>query len=156
MDLVEMVTEAQRHFAEKRYDEAAAKYAEAIALDPEDAGLRTARGAALMAAARHEDALAELDAAARLEPDSARAWYRRGMARMALKDIEGAIADFTGSIERDHQYGVAFYARGMAYDSLGRDAEAQEDLRKAWVLGQTKVQGELDTYGIIRTDMDKS
>ena len=156
MELEDLIVAAQNLFAEKKNDEAAAKFAEAIAIDPDDPGLRTARGAALMAAGRHADALEEFDAGVRLAPDNARAWYRRGMARMALQDIEGAVADFTGSIDRDHQYGVAFYSRGMAYDSLGRDQEAQEDLRKAWVLGQTKVQGELDTYGIIRTDMDKS
>ena len=155
MGLEDLVIAAQQLFADKKNEEAAAKFAEAIALDPEEPGLRTSRAAALMAAGRHAEALEELDVAVRLEPDSARAWYRRGMARMALRDTEGAIADFTGSIERDHQYGVAFYARGMAYDSLGRDQEAQEDLRKAWVLGSAKVQGELDTYGIIRTEMDK-
>jgi hypothetical protein len=43
----------------------------------------------------------------------------------------------------------------MAYDSLGREKESQEDLRRSWVLGQAKLQGELDSYGIIRTGMDK-
>ena len=31
----------------------------------------------------------------------------------------------------------------------------EDDLRRAWVLGSATLQGELDKYGIIRTDMDK-
>ena len=50
---------------------------------------------------------------------------------------------------------MAFYCRGMAYDSLGKEQESQDDLRRAWVLGSATLQGELDKYGIIRTDMDK-
>jgi Tfp pilus assembly protein PilF len=74
---------------------------------------------------------------------------------MAQMDFAAAVADFTKAIDLDHQYAVAFYSRGMAYDSLGREQESQEDLRRAWVLGQAKLQGELDSYGIIRTGMDK-
>jgi Tfp pilus assembly protein PilF len=77
------------------------------------------------------------------------------MGRMAQMDFEAAVVDFTRAIDLDHQYAVAFYSRGMAYDSLGREKESQEDLRRAWVLGQARLQGELDTYGIIRTDLDK-
>ena len=155
MAIEDLIADAQRLFAEGTYEEAAARFAEAIALDPEDAQLRTARGAALMSAGRYPDALAEFDRAIALSPPNPRLLYRRGMARMAQKDFEGAVADFTGAIDLDHQYGVAFYSRGEALDSLGRAAEAQEDLRKAWVLGQTKMQGERDTYGIMRTEMDK-
>jgi tetratricopeptide (TPR) repeat protein len=155
MAIEEVIVEAQRLFADGKNEEAAARFADAIALDPEEPNLRTARGAALMAAKRFEEALAELDRAAALSPGSARALYRRGMARMALKDFEGAVADFSAAIVADPQYGVAFYSRGEAYDALGKAAEAQEDLRRAWVLGQSKLQGERDTYGIVRTEMDR-
>ena len=90
-----------------------------------------------------------------MEPDNPRLYYRRGMGRMAQMDFEAAIADFSRAIDLDHQYAVAFYSRGMAYDSLGREKESQEDLRRSWVLGQAKLQGELDSYGIIRTESDR-
>jgi hypothetical protein len=77
------------------------------------------------------------------------------MGRMAQMDFEAAIVDFSRAIDLDHSYAVAFYCRGMAQDSLGKEQESQDDLRRAWVLGSATLQGELDKYGIIRTDMDK-
>jgi tetratricopeptide (TPR) repeat protein len=151
----DVIVDAQKLYADKQYEEAAARFAEAIALDPEDPQLRTARGASLMSAGRFPEALEEFDRGVALDPGNARLRYRRGMARMAQKDFEGAVADFSGAIDLDHQYGVAFYSRSEALDALGRTAEAQEDVRKAWVLGQSKMQGERDTYGILRTDLDK-
>jgi tetratricopeptide (TPR) repeat protein len=155
MSIEEIIIDAQKLYADGKNPEAAARFAEAIALDPEEPNLRTARGAALMSAGRYAEALEEFDRAAGLQPGNARALYRRGMARMALKEIEAAIADFSLAIAADPQYGVAFYSRGEAYDALGRQGEAQEDMRRAWVLGQSKMQGERDTYGIMRTEMDR-
>jgi tetratricopeptide (TPR) repeat protein len=156
MELDELIHEGQVLLSEKKFEEAAARFAEAIAADPENHTLHTYRGAALMAAAKHADALADFDKAIALNPGQPRLHYRRGMARMALLDFAGAVADFSRAIEIDPQYGVAFYSRGMAYDSLGREEEAQQDMRSAYTLGTAKMQGELDTYGIIRTEMDRN
>lgn len=155
MGIEDIVREGQELFGQGKFDEAAARFSEAVAAAPEDVSLLTARGGALMAAGRHAEAFSDFDRALELEPSDPRLFFRRGMARMAQKEFEAAIGDFTRAIELDHRYGVAFYSRGLAYDALGREAESQEDLRRAWVLGRAKVQGELDAYGIIRTDMDR-
>ena len=155
MDKDDLIAEGQRLLSQTKFEEAAAVFSQALASDPDDAGLLVSRGAALITLGRHEEAFADFDRAVALDPDNPRLYFRRGMGRMAQMDFEAAIADFSRAIDLDHSYAVAFYSRGMAYDSLGREQESQEDLRRSWVLGQAKLQGELDTYGIIRTGMDK-
>ena len=155
MERDDLIAEGQRLLSQTKFEEAAAAFGEALASGPDDAGLLVSRGAALIALGRYEEAFADFDRAVALEPDNPRYYYRRGMGRMAQKDFEAAVADFTKAIDLDHSYAVAFYSRGMAYDSLGREQDAQEDLRRSWVIGSAKLQGELDTYGIIRTDLDK-
>lgn len=155
MDKDDLIAEGQRLLSQTKFEEAAAAFSEALAGNPADPGLFVARGAALIALGRYEEAFADFDRAVALDPDNARLYYRRGMGRMAQKDFEAAVADFSKAIDLDHQYAVAFYSRGMAYDSLGREQESQEDLRRSWVLGQARLQGDLDAYGIIRTEMDK-
>lgn len=156
MDRDDLIAEGQRLLSQTKFEEAAAAFGQALAAGPEDAGLLAAHGAALIALGRHDEAFAAFDRAVALEPDNPRLYFRRGMGRMAQMDFAAAVADFTQAIDRDHQYAVAFYSRGMAYDSLGRETESQEDLRRSWVLGKARLQGDLDTYGIIRTEMDKS
>jgi Flp pilus assembly protein TadD len=155
MEIEDLVAEGQRLLSQMKFEEAAAVFSTAVAADPANPGLLASRGAALIALGRHDEAFADFDKAVALAPDNPRLYYRRGMGRMAQMDFGAAVADFSKAIELDHQYAVAFYSRGMAYDSLGREEESREDLRRSWVLGQAKLQGELDSYGIIRTDMDK-
>jgi tetratricopeptide (TPR) repeat protein len=155
MDREDLIAEGQRLLSQTKFEEAAAVFGGLVASDPDDAGLRVAHGAALIALGRYEEAFADFDRAVALDPGNPRLYYRRGMGRMAQMDFEAAIKDFTKAIDLDHQYAVAFYSRGMAYDSLGREKESQEDLRRSWVLGQARLQGELDSYGIIRTELDK-
>ncbi|HEY6001030.1 MAG TPA: tetratricopeptide repeat protein [bacterium] len=155
MDIDDLIAEGQRLLSQTKFEEAAAAFTSALAATPDNPTLLASRGAALIALGRHDEAFADFDRAVALAPDNARLYYRRGMGRMAQQQFEAAVADFTKAIERDPQYGVAFYSRGMAYDSLGREEESREDLRRSWVLGQAKLQGELDTYGIIRSELDK-
>jgi len=155
MELDDLIAEGQRLLSQTKFEEAAAVFGAALALDPDDVGLHVAHGAALITLGRYEEAFADFDRAVELKPDSARLYFRRGMGRMTQMDFEAAVADFTKAIDLDHSYAVAFYCRGMAYDSLGREQESQEDLRRSWVLGKARLQGELDKYGIIRTEMDK-
>lgn len=155
MEIEDLVAEGQRLLSQMKFEEAAAAFDAAVKASPDDPVLLASRGAALIALGRHDAAFADFDRAVALSPDNPRLYYRRGMGRMARMDFEAAVADFTKAIDLDHQYAVAFYSRGMAYDSLGREKESLEDLRRSWVLGQARLQGELDSYGIIRTDMDK-
>ena len=155
MDIEDLVAEGQRLLSQMKFEEAAASFDAAVAADPGNPVLYASRGAALIALGRHDEAFADFDRAVALAPDNPRLYYRRGMGRMAQMNFEAAVADFTKAIDLDHQYAVAFYSRGMAYDSLGREEESREDLRRSWVLGQAKLQGELDSYGIIRTEMDR-
>ncbi|HWR98032.1 MAG TPA: tetratricopeptide repeat protein [Candidatus Methanoperedens sp.] len=155
MDLDDVIAEGQRLLSQTKFEEAAVAFTTALAGAPDNPVLLASRGAAFIALGRHDEAFADFDRAVALAPDNPRLHYRRGMGRMAQMDFEAAVADFTRAIDLDHQYAVAFYSRGMAYDSLGREEESREDLRRSWVLGQARLQGELEAYGIIRTDMDK-
>jgi tetratricopeptide (TPR) repeat protein len=155
MEIDDLIAEGQRLLSQMKFEEAAAAFDAAVAADPANPVLLASRGAALIALGRYDEAFADFDRAVALAPDNPRLYFRRGMGRMAQKDFEAAAADFSRAIDLDHQYAVAFYSRGMAYDSLGREEESREDLRRSWVLGQAKLQGELESYGIIRTDMDK-
>lgn len=155
MDMDDLIAEGQRLFSQTKFDEAAAVFTKALEIDPDDVGLLVTRGATLITLGQYAEAFADFDRAVQLKPDSARLYFRRGMGRMAQMDFEAAIVDFSRAIDLDHSYAVAFYCRGMAYDSLGKATESEDDLRRAWVLGSATLQGELDKYGIIRTDMDK-
>jgi tetratricopeptide (TPR) repeat protein len=155
MDIDDLIAEGQRLLSQTKFEEAATAFTGALAAAPDSPVLLASRGAALIALGRHDEAFADFDRAVALDPRNARLYYRRGMGRMAQQQFEAAVADFTKAIDLDHQYAVAFYSRGMAYDSLGREEESREDLRRSWVLGQARLQGELDSYGIIRTELDK-
>jgi len=155
MDIDDLIAEGQRLLSQTKFDEAAAAFGTALAAEPDNVGLLVAHGAALIALGSYDEAFADFNKAVMLAPDNARLYYRRGMGRMAQMDFAAAVADFSKAIELDPQYAVAFYSRGMAYDSLGQEKESQEDLRRSWVLGQARLQGDLDTYGIIRTESDK-
>jgi tetratricopeptide (TPR) repeat protein len=114
-----------------------------------------AEGQRLLSQMKFEEAAAAFDAAVAADPANPVLLASRGAGLIALGRYDEAFADFDRAVALAPDNPRLYYRRGMAYDSLGREKESQEDLRRSWVLGQARLQGELDTYGIIRTEMDK-
>ena len=107
----------------------------AIALDPYDAELFFLRGSTLMLKEDFAGALADHDRAIRLSP--ANASYYGGRAHLKLVflgDYEGAVADASKTVELGKGEGEFAYehhaVRAKALLALGREAEAETDLRK--------------------------
>ena len=66
------------HAAARRHEQAAARYAAAIALAPDHARAHSRRGIALLALGRSPEALAACLKATRIAPDSGEAWVDLG------------------------------------------------------------------------------
>ncbi|KIJ28613.1 hypothetical protein M422DRAFT_186264 [Sphaerobolus stellatus SS14] len=71
-------TEGNNLYSKGSYEDALAKYTEAIALVPQSAVLFANRAACYISLKRHEDALSDALKATELDPKYPRAWVRLG------------------------------------------------------------------------------
>jgi len=78
----------------KTWDLAAACYAKALELTPEDGGLALSLSDVLRYMARHDESLEVLDQLERRAPDSAGLWHKRGQVYLAQGRIDEALAAF--------------------------------------------------------------
>ncbi|PRW32888.1 tRNA pseudouridine synthase [Chlorella sorokiniana] len=86
-------------FREGKFPEAAAKYAEALEQDPEDAALYSNRSAARLKAGQAADALADAQAAIMLRPDWDKAHFRLGCALEQLGQLDQALEAFEAGLD---------------------------------------------------------
>ncbi len=97
---------------------------------PEDAGVATDYGVALLRAGKPELALSEFGRALALEPGSAAAIHNRGLALLALGQKEAAEGDFRRALERD----ACLYDALVNLRRMGKDARAPQGCR--WTRAQ--------------------
>ncbi|KAJ7222419.1 hypothetical protein GGX14DRAFT_428711, partial [Mycena pura] len=87
-------------FASKKYDAAAKKYSEAIAVDPQSAVLYANRAACYNALARPRDGLSDAKMATELDPTYSKGWYRRGACEEALEYYAESIESYQTAISK--------------------------------------------------------
>lgn len=92
-------SEGNKAIAAKKFDEAIAKYTEAIEIVPTNAVYYSNRAAAYSSAGQHGLAIKDAKHAIELDPTYARAYSRLGLANYALGDTQAAVDAYQKGIE---------------------------------------------------------
>ncbi|WP_250563978.1 tetratricopeptide repeat protein [Sphaerisporangium fuscum] len=104
-----------------------------LALAPGNPHLSCVLGQLEMTAGRLVEAAAAFDVAIAGAPGLVSAWASRASLRYEAGDLEGAVADLTRAIELGEDAAL-YFNRALALKSLGRPAEAMDDLDRAYAL----------------------
>ncbi|MBI1357548.1 MAG: tetratricopeptide repeat protein [Acidobacteria bacterium] len=106
-------------------NDAAASYAKAIELSPENASYHNNLGLALIKAGKTDEGQAELSKAAEMDPvNGGRYYYNLGAVLINSGNTDGAIDAFRKATEKDPNYAAAYYQLGTA---LVGKAETKDD-----------------------------
>lgn len=116
---------------QERFADAIAPMAEAVALQPESAGLQANLGGLYVEAGQYAAAVEPLRQALALNPRIAIAHWRLGIALQALGDSDGAIEAFREAVEIRPGFADALARLAFLYMSRGFKREAVELCRKA-------------------------
>jgi Flp pilus assembly protein TadD len=128
------------------YDEAAAEFSKAIAIDPSLAEAHLELGKVHLWAGRRVEARASFEEAARLAPTDPYAPYYLSAFQVEDGHYDEAIRLLQRSLELDPLNPKAHYALAQAFLRAGRDTEAQAELtRHAEIL--ERLRGQKDTAG---------
>jgi protein O-GlcNAc transferase len=103
---------------------AAARLPEALAAEPDDAGLAVVAAEVFRRVGRLDEARAAADRAVNLAPGEPAAWNNRGLVRLDRDDPAGAEADFRAAVERRPDYGRGWYNLAQALIAQARPTEA--------------------------------
>ena len=113
------------------FDRAIQDYTEAIALNPDLAGVYYNRGLAYGEKGDHDRAIQDYDKAIVLKPDYAEAYNNRGIDYREKGDYDRAIQDYSKAIELKPDFAEAYNNRGNAYGEKGDYGRAIQDYSKA-------------------------
>lgn len=152
----ELFRTAQRLFIEGKKNECIDAFSKAI-----DAGERTeiaflSRGVAFLKTEQTDNAIKDFSTVVSMNNNNMRAHFYRGIAYMSKTDFINAVRDFDKTIELKPDHGAAFFARGSAYAQLGDTSEAARNFKTALIYSETEAQGFADTFGIFRTQFEKT
>ena len=115
----------------KYYEEALAVYAQAIRLDPHNAGAYNSKGDMLDELGRYEEALVAYEQAIRLDPDYAVAHNNKGDVLNKLKRYKEALAAYGEAIRLNPKNAVVYHSKGDVLCELERYKEAVRAYRQA-------------------------
>ncbi len=118
-----------------RFDEALAKFDEAIRLEDDLTEAYNGRGLAYLESGQPLKAIQDFDKAIQLDPKYAPAYNNRGAAYMNLDQPQRAVVELTEAIRLNAQYAGAYAWRALASTLLGDDVKAEEDVARALELG---------------------
>lgn len=117
-----------------RPDLALTEFSAALSLDPESPDALFNRGLTYLVVERMSEAEADFTRLIRSHPDDAGAHYHRARARTG-RDDRGALADFERASALAPEWSAPWFLAGRLLDRLGRTAEADAKLRRAFELG---------------------
>ncbi len=107
-------------------------FTEAASIRKTDAEAPYHRGNALLAAGRHEEALAAYTRAAELDATKPAYFTGRGLLfQQEYRDPARAAAEYSRALALDPDYAPALLNRATLYHELGRQEEAEQDLRRS-------------------------
>jgi tetratricopeptide (TPR) repeat protein len=109
---------------------AVSDYTEAIRLDSRFARAYIARGFARNELNDAAGSLKDYDVGIELDPKDAQAYFFRGVSRANSHDYAGALNDYGKIIEINPRDPMGYRLRGLMFLVLGRDSEAEKDLRE--------------------------
>lgn len=135
-----LMGEAEKAIADEKYEEAAARLIDALAVDPDNPGnllVMTNLGMVYSCLDRDSLAIATLDEVNRRAPNMTVAIVNRGRIKLKMNMNEEAYSDFSRVIELDSLNSDARYFRGMMSLYGGDRATAEKDLN---VIKETQPQ----------------
>ena len=152
----ELFINAQRLFIEGKKHECIDAFTKAISAGEKTEIAFLSRGVAFLRTEQIDKAIEDFGRVVSMNNNNMRAHYYRGIAYMSRNDFKNAIDDFNRTIELKPDHGAAFFARGSAYAQLGDAEEAAKNFKTALIYSETEAQGFADTFGIFRTQFDKT
>ena len=120
---------------EKKYDQAMAEYAKAIALRPDHWEAYKLRADALREMGQAERAIEEYDQALKVNPDSESTYCGRGFAWLEGKDLSRADADFSKALAINGDHSLSHSGRAWVKNHRGDFDGALIEFRKALEVG---------------------
>ncbi|KAI9830546.1 MAG: hypothetical protein M1819_005504 [Sarea resinae] len=117
--------EGNKLFAEKKFDEAAEKFTQAIELDPTNHVLYSNRSGAYASLRDFDHALEDANKVTEIKPDWAKGWGRKGAALHGQGDLLGSHDAYEAALKLDPNNAQA--KSGLAAVKRAIDAEARED-----------------------------
>ena len=118
----------------ERYDDAAAKVRQALAVDPDIIEAHSRLGNIFEKAGKHAEAAAEYRRALTLDPEHLLSTFNLALAYRALGKIDDAIVGFERSQQLDPRSGRAHFQLGDIYMQRGDAAKALEVLTRGLAL----------------------
>jgi len=112
-----------------RFDEAATRYGELLAVTPDDVGLLVARGAALARAGRTDAAERDYRAALALDPELPEVHYDLALIALARDDDAAAEANLRRAVALDPEFSAAHLELSRLYHRRGDDRSAEHAAR---------------------------
>jgi tetratricopeptide (TPR) repeat protein len=148
----------QSYDGQGRYDEAAAVYRKAIALDPQAADAVFRLGLALDHAGRPNEAAAEYRKIIVFNSNDAIVHNNLGVALAETGDREGAIREYRRAVELQPSYSVAEFNLAWSLWSEGKLDEAEKVYRDLIVQLPTEFAASFNLWSLYRqkTDHDKA
>ena len=113
------------------YEQAIARYNQAIHLNPNDALAYNGRGQAYYAQGDYDQAIANYSRAIYLEPNNANAYHKRGQAYYDQGSYDQAIADYDQAIDLNPNNPLTYNSRGNAYYGRGNYNQAISNYSRA-------------------------
>ena len=130
-ELRTLLREARQALASRKFDDAAAKYEAALALDPKNTFAQFNLGVVRYQQGQLDEAEAALAKVIAATPDDSGAWslrgaihFRQGKLQIALKELRGAVALDPGNAEAHNFLGIAL-------SEHGKPADAEQEVRRA-------------------------
>ena len=119
------------HLHKKEYDQAIARFREALQIQPEYPDALDNLGKALDATGKDAEAIAEFDKAIKIAPSNAAAYADRGMALFHEGKYEEAAASYRQAIEHHKDFSEAQNGLAASLLHLGKNDEAIAAFRSA-------------------------
>ena len=149
----------------KDFDGAIKFFDEAIRLNPNNADLYNARGAAYIQLQQYEQAIQDFSKEIQLTPNNANAYFGRAVAYADLEQYERAVQDYSKAIKLNPHHSIAYLNRGITYAKMERYERAIQDFSKAVelhpylteaYLGRAMCYGNLGQYERAIQDCDRA
>jgi Flp pilus assembly protein TadD len=126
-----LLESGKRQFQQKQFDQARQSFEQAMRLDPENAFIYNALGAAYAQLRQWSIATGLFAKAIELKPDYAEAYFNRGVAYHNAGRYELAIQDFSWAVDEEPYDPLALDLRGKTYLSLLDYQSAKTDFDRA-------------------------
>ena len=145
-----LLEQADSAYNKGDFQQAIRDYTQAIALNPNNAGLYGLRGLAYYDVKDYSSAIRDFNQAIALNPNDAYAYGNRGVIYSKLKDYSSAIRDLTQSIALGRNDANVYYNRAASFADKKDYRSATRDARKACSLGDCRALEFLGNNGWLR------